>query len=157
MEALKRPLVTSGRVVASRSHGLIWQIDRPYKVTYILSGDRLTEVSPDGTRLVRAARDVPGIEHVGRIFRGLLSADPAVLTEYFDVTAKEASDRWEINLAPRQPQIARFVGGIRVSGSTFVESVRLEEAASESTDIRFSNSRSTSELSPEERRLMSGP
>ena len=32
MTALKRPLVTRGRLLISRQSGLVWQIDQPYRV-----------------------------------------------------------------------------------------------------------------------------
>lgn len=45
MPALKRPLVTSGRLVFSRRHGVLWQIEQPYRMSYVLGEERIVEIT----------------------------------------------------------------------------------------------------------------
>ncbi len=155
MAALKRPLVINGHVLVSRTDGLLWVIDRPYRVTYVVRPQGIVEIGADGRRNVRTARDVPGLAQVGRVFQALLAADAAALGEYFDTSARgESGGHWQLDLTPRQPQVAQFIRALRIEGGDYVDSVRLEEGGGDSTRIEFRNSRSGGALTAEERRLM---
>lgn len=139
MAALKRPLVTTGHLVFSRQHGVLWQIEHPYRMSYILGEDRIVEIAADGTRRERGLRDVPGLTQVGRIFRALLGANTPALREAFDTNLQGDPTHWEIRLKPREAQLAQFLGGLNLSGGRFVESIRIDEAGGDTTVIRFRN------------------
>lgn len=144
MAAMKRPLVTSGRLVYSRRHGVLWQIEQPFRMSYVLGEDRIVEIGADGVRRERGLRDVPGLAQVGRVFRALLGANTTALREYFDATARGDPGKWEIELKPRQPQLAQFLTGLQLSGGRFVDSITIGEAGGDSTRIRFRNSQGAS-------------
>jgi hypothetical protein len=156
MAAMKRPLITSGHLLVSRQDGVLWQIDQPYKVAYVLGKDSIAEIAADGTRRVRTARDVPGLAQVGRVFRALLAADTSSLAEYFDASGKMEKGRWELTLVPRQAQIAKFMKVLRLGGKDFVESVRIEEVSGDLTQIQIRNSRGGGSLNAEEQRMLTG-
>ena len=139
MAALKRPLVTSGRLVFSREHGVAWKIEHPYSVTYLLSDERMVEIGADGTRKERGQREVPGLAQIGRVFHAMLGANTATLHEYFEVIAHSSAKKWSIDLKPRQPQIAKFIASLHITGDRFVESIRIVEAGGDTTTIRFRN------------------
>jgi hypothetical protein len=157
MAALKRPLVSSGRLVFSRQHGVLWQIERPYRMSYVLGAESITEIAADGTRRTRGMREVPGLAQVGRVFRALFAADIAALSDDFDIGVQEDSgdrEMWAIELRPRQQQLARFLLRLRLTGGRFVESILIEEhgngdkeggesgGENDVTQIRFANSQS---------------
>ena len=141
MAALKRPLVTSGRLTYSRQHGVLWQIDQPFRMSYVLGEDRIVEIGSDGVRRERGIRDVPGLAQVGRVFRAMLGANTAALQEYFDVGVQGDVGQWEIELKPRQAQLAQFLTGMHFSGARFVESIKISEAGGDVTQIQFRNTR----------------
>jgi hypothetical protein len=153
MAAMKRPLVTSGRLVYSRRHGVLWQIEQPFRMSYVLGEDRIVEIGADGVRRERGLRDVPGLAQVGRVFRALLGANTTALREYFDATAHGDPGKWEIELKPRQPQLAQFLTGLQLSGGRFVDSITIGEAGGDSTRIRFRNSQGASAPSDAELQL----
>lgn len=154
--ALKRPVVTSGRLVFSREHGVLWRIERPYAIAYVLREDNVIEMTADGTRRKRSARDVPGLVQVNRVFRALLRADAAVLQEYFAVSARGDEARWELQLAPRQAQLAQTLRHVRVQGGRFIESIHLDEAGGDATRIEFRNTTVAHALVGDERALIMG-
>ena len=153
MATMKRPLVTRGHLVFSRSQGVLWQIEQPYRMSYVLGETRIVEIGGDGTRKVREMRDVPGLAQVGRVFRAMLGANPSALREHFDIEAQGGLDRWTLNLKPRQAQLAQFLSGLQLSGGRFVENIRIDEAGGDSMQIRFSNSQSTEALTATETHL----
>lgn len=140
MASLKRPLITSGRLLYSRRQGLLWKIERPYRTSYILGEESIVEIGSDGVRQERGLRDVPGLAQVGRVFRALLGADTKTLLEYFDVVVQGDTSNWEIALTPRQPQLAQFLTGLQLSGGRFVDSIRIGEVGGDITQITFRNS-----------------
>ena len=153
MAALKRPLVTSGRLIFSRSQGVLWQIEKPYRVSYVLGETRIVEIGSDGVRRVRETRDIPGLAQVGRVFRAMLGANSAALREYFDASVQGDPSKWVIELKPRQSQLAQYLNGMNLSGGRFVEEIRISEAGGDNTQISFRNSRGAAALDEAEAAL----
>lgn len=142
--AMKRPLVTSGRLLFSQQHGVLWLIEQPYHIGYVLAEDRVVEIASDGSRRERGPRDVPGLAQVGRVFRAMLGTNTSALQEHFEVKAKVDAQKWELVLTPRQAQLAQFLSGMQLSGSRFVESISVSEAGGDSTQIRLRNTQGAS-------------
>ena len=157
MAAMKRPLVTSGRLVFSRQYGVLWQIEQPYRMSYVLGEERIIEISADGVRRERGLRDVPGLAQVGRIFRAMLGANTAALREVFEVSVQGDIAKWDIELKPRQTQLAQFFNGMQLSGGRFVENIRINEAGGDTTQIRFRNTQGSTALSGAELLLFGEP
>lgn len=148
--ALKRPLVTHGELLYSKVHGVVWQIYKPYAISYILSNDSVIEIAADGRRKERSVNDMPGFAQINRIFRAMLAADTTVLNAYFDTKIQNeisADAPWQALLTPKQTQISRFIKAIHVEGSQFVQSIQIEETNKDSTNIVFSNTVAASALS----------
>jgi hypothetical protein len=157
MAALKRPLATTGRLVYSRRHGVLWQIDQPYRMSYVLGEERIVEIAADGTRRERSLRDVPGLAQVGRIFRAMLGANAVALREIFEVGVQGDPAKWEIELMPRQAQLAQFLTGLRLSGGHFIEAIRIDEEGGDLTEIRFRNMHGVDSPSEAELKLFGEP
>lgn len=153
MQALKRPLVTVGQLTYTHSQGVLWQILQPYHVSYVLSEDKIIEIDANGLRKVRGLTEVPGLAQVGRVFRAMLGADISTLHSYFDVTAQGAPGKWSLTLKPRQPQIAKYLSLIQLSGSNFIETIVISEAAGDSASIRFLKTQGAISLSESESQL----
>lgn len=156
MSALKRPLVTSGRIVFSSRHGVLWQIDQPYRIIYVLGEQRIIEITGDGARRERSLRDVPGLAQIGSIFRAVLGANVAALRENFDVSVQGHPGKWEIKLVPLQAQLAQLLGSLELSGGSFVESIRINETGGDITQIRFRNTHAVAAPDQSELRLFGG-
>lgn len=154
--ALKRPLVTHGKLLYSKAHGVVWQIYKPYAISYILSNDSVIEITADGRRKERSVNDMPGFAQINRIFRAMLAADTSVLNTYFDTKLENEISMdapWRALLTPKQTQITRFVKAIRVEGAQFVQSIHIEEANQDSTNIVFSNTVAATALSDADMKL----
>ena len=100
MSALKRPLATSGHLVFSREHGILWQIEQPYRMTYVLGDDRIVEISADGTRRERGLRDLPGLTQMSKIFRAVFSANTAALRDVFEIGVQAIRQNGKSNSNP---------------------------------------------------------
>jgi hypothetical protein len=150
--ALTRPVVMTGRFVYARGTGVIWNIERPYPVRYLLDERGVTEISKDGTALPRAGAGE--MQHVGRILRALLEPDLEVLSRYFVPTVEGTAARWSLTLLPR-PVLRQAFKDVRVRGARFVEQVVLNEANGDVTVIEFRQTQEAAVLGEPERRALS--
>lgn len=151
MAAFKRPLQTRGRLVFARGKGVIWVIESPIKLTYVLAEDRIVEIGEDGISQVRTARDIPGLAQVASLFRALLGAQTDVLAENFTVTPEGTLDAWRLVLVPKPGPLAQAMREIRMSGGRHVDRIRIEEANGDSSTLVFRNTSVDRVLAPTER------
>lgn len=156
MAAFKKPLVTRGTLVFAPREGVLWQIEQPLRLTYVLRDERMLEIGADGREQVKIARELPGIAHVARVFRALLGGQTQALDEFFDSRLSGDPDKaWSIELTPRAAQTAQFVRRIVLKGGRDLDEIRMEEASGDATHIRFTRTRTDAALSTEERQLLS--
>ena len=144
MQALKRPLITTGQFTYAQNDGVLWQIIQPYHISYVLGEDKIVEIDANGLRKERGLREVAGLAQVGRVFRAVLGANASALHSYFDITVpvnSEQSDagKWQLILKPKQQQISKSLSMITLSGSQFVETIVITEASGDRTTLRFKN------------------
>jgi outer membrane lipoprotein-sorting protein len=156
MLALKRPLISSGKLLYSRDHGVLWQIQQPYRISYVLGEDKIIEIGADGVRKQRNLQDLPGMAQVGRIFRAILGGNTASLRSYFSVSGQGNREKWSIQLSPNQAQIKQFLSGLQLEGGEFLDRMRINETSGDSTLIVFSHTESIAEPDSAELRLFSG-
>lgn len=152
--ALTRPLVTNGRFVYVRGSGLLWKIEQPYRVAYVLGDKGIVEVDVSGAARGQPGGQGPGLQHVSRIFRALFEPDLALLEQYFSTTASGNATRWELTLVPRQSALRQVFKTVHVRGGRFVEEVVLNEANHDVTTIRFRDTREAAVATDDELRLL---
>jgi hypothetical protein len=158
MRALERPLVLSGRLVFSKSHGVLWSIDAPIRRRYILGETRVAEIDEDGTRTERGIDDLPGFSQAARIFGALLRGDAQTLEGVFDLSVDGSGEAggWAITLVPKAEPLAQFLTEARIAGSRFVERLTIVEALGDRSEIRFVDTRGDASLAGDERALFEG-
>ncbi|MBL8483851.1 MAG: outer membrane lipoprotein carrier protein LolA [Rhodocyclaceae bacterium] len=151
MAAFSKPLVTRGNFVFARGTGVLWNIEAPLKLAYVISDERIVEIAADGKVQVKSGQDVRGLAQVGRLFRALLGAQSAELAENFDAAGSESGPAWRMELRPKSAQLAHYLKRIELSGAQYVEALRLEESAGDVSSIRFTRLRAATELDAGER------
>lgn len=144
--ALKQPVVSHGRVVFARGRGVIWQIERPYRYTYVLGSRKIAEIKANGERLEREPREVPGMAQASRVFEALLRADLSFLREQFHSELKGSRQAWVAELLPREAAAAGVVGRLVLKGGRQVNEIEFVETNGDSTVIRLRHSSSTQQL-----------
>ena len=144
--ALKKPLISRGHLVISRQYGVLWEIEQPLHLSYVLGDKQIVEIGADGRSKTRDLQQMPGMAQVARIFRALLNTQSEALREYFDIENTSQGERWALQLVPRQQQLAQYLNQVDLSGEAFVESIRVQEASGDSTRIEFKNTKGTSQL-----------
>lgn len=152
MAALSRPLKTSGRLVLAREHGVIWQVQKPLHLTYVVGPKGMLEVGPDGKARMKNAKDAPMVAQMGRILQALLQGRWSALEEFFTLKGEGTPERWKITLTPKA-QTAAFLKGVQVNGGKFIERIHVDEASGDAMDLVFDKPRAGEPLTDEEQRL----
>jgi len=153
LAALSRPLKASGSMVLARDKGLIWALRRPVALTYVMGPKGLTVVNPDGSRDRKTAREAPMVAQMSQVFQSVAQGDWRALEQFFTVSAEGRAERWEVSLLPK-PQTAAFVKRIRLDGGRFIDRIRMEEAAGDSTELVFQHQSMTAPLTAAESALL---
>jgi outer membrane lipoprotein-sorting protein len=158
LSAMKQPLVSTGSLVFFRERGVIWQIDTPYKATYVITDTGVSEVSANGQRTnTNSSNGVRGVAQVSRMMRAMLGGDLSALYAQFDVHADGTLAQWRMQLTPNQPQLAQSIKGLEMSGGDYLQALRITLANGDVTRIDFANSVAVSELPPADRTLFGAP
>ena len=158
LSAMKQPLVSAGSLVFFRERGVIWQIDTPYKATYVITDTGVSEVNANGQRLsTNSGSGVRGVVQVSRMMRAMLGGDLSALYAQFDVHADGTPAQWRMQLTPNQPQLAQSIKGLEMSGGDYLQALRITLANGDVTRIDFANSAAVSELPSADRTLFGAP
>jgi hypothetical protein len=155
---MKQPLVSTGSLVFFRERGVIWQIDTPYKATYVITDTGVSEVNANSQRMNSKSSDgVRGVAQVSRMMRAMLGGDLSALYAQFDVHADGTPAQWRMQLTPNQPQLAQSIKGLEMSGGDYLQALRITLANGDVTRIDFANSAAVSELPTADRTLFGAP
>jgi outer membrane lipoprotein-sorting protein len=158
LSAMKQPLVSTGSLVFFRERGVIWQIDTPYKATYVITDTGVSEVNANSQRMNSKSSDgVRGVAQVSRMMRAMLGGDLSALYAQFDVHADGTPAQWRMQLTPNQPQLAQSIKGLEMSGGDYLQALRITLANGDVTRIDFANSAAVSELPTADRTLFGAP
>lgn len=152
LEAFKRPINSSGHLVVSQAKGILWQIESPYRVTFVFKEEAFIEVDPDGSVRARGSEGVRSQSYISRLFGALFSANVMELEKYFSVRGFESDEHWQLELHPME-EMANYLKVVAIKGAGFVDDIFIEEAGGDTIKITFSNQSSSEPLSDEESRL----
>lgn len=158
LAAMKQPLVSTGSLLFYRERGAVWQIDKPYPATWVISDSGVTARSADGQRIAGAsAPGARGAAEVSKMMRAMLSGDLSALYSQFDVRAEGTTAHWQMQLSPAQPQIAQAIHSLTLTGGDFLQTLSITLASGDVTRFDFEDSAAISALSPAEQALFGTP
>lgn len=158
LAAMKQPLVSTGSLLFFRERGVIWQIDAPYKATYVITDAGVAEVNAAGQRVTaHSAQGTRGVAQVSKMMRAMLGGDLSALYSQFDVDATGSGAQWRMQLKPNQPQIAQSIKGLEMNGGDYLQRLRITLANGDITQFDFTKSAAVTELSAAERGLLGAP
>jgi outer membrane lipoprotein-sorting protein len=152
LEGFRNPLVSHGEFLVARGQGVWWHTTKPFESTLVVTRSRLVTHAPDGTSNDGVdATSEPGLRQVNEMIFSLLGGDVDALAQRFDVAAQTTSSGWQLTLTPKDANVAKFLRRATLAGDRFVDSVYLDEARGDSTQIRFSHQSPAAALTADER------
>jgi hypothetical protein len=152
LKGFHNPLVSRGEFLVARGEGVWWHTRQPFESTLVVTRTQLFTRNADGSASNLAdAKAQPGLQQVNELIFSLLAADLDTLADKFTIAAQPAgAGGWTLALTPRDPDIAKFLVRATLAGERDVQSVRIEEAHGDTTQIRFSRQVPAAALAPDE-------
>ena len=143
LQGFKNPLVSHGEFLVARGQGVWWHTQQPFESTLVVTQTRLFTRNPDGSANdLMDAQAEPGLRQVNELIFSLLAADLDVLATRFAISAQTVgASGWTLTLTPRDADVAKFLVRATLTGERDVQTVRIEEARGDATQIRFSHQR----------------
>jgi outer membrane lipoprotein-sorting protein len=139
LRILRRPLISSGRMVLSEGQGVLWRVEDPHRVTYLIRPAEVLEweVGTGPRRVGMAA--VPGFRLLTEMFLAALTGDLSGLEEAFDAETLPTESGWHVRLTPKAEALSQFISHLEMAGDRYVEAVRLAEAGGDAMNFTFSH------------------
>jgi hypothetical protein len=137
LKALTRPLVSNGRVIFAAGTGVLWKITSPFPSQVLVKADALIRWDNDNQPKRTGLGQTPQFRALSDVFLAVFAGDTSRLAASFDTRASIDSDRWSLDLTPRDKDFASRISKIYVAGGQFVEELRINEPQGDRTEIRF--------------------
>jgi hypothetical protein len=152
-----RPLRSEGSFVLVIGQGLVWQGERPFKSTTVITPAGILQLVNGEEAMRLPASHLPVLNHFYQVLSGALSGDPSGLQQDFRIERGGDPERWRLTLAPARPDDPAMgqVQTITISGPDLVDDVEIRKAGGDVDHLHFiDQSVVPVALSPEEARLL---
>ncbi|TAK59773.1 outer membrane lipoprotein carrier protein LolA [Methylobacter sp.] len=140
LKALHKPLISSGTFTYHQSKGVIWKTLTPVVSLLLVNESRL--LTGQGEQAVPAA--------FGKVFKAMLGADLAALTDGFSVTGTDQKTSWQLELTPKEEMLKKIISTMMLSGDTELRHLEIREAGGNITRISFDNITHPAKLNDEQ-------
>jgi hypothetical protein len=140
MHGFNGPMATNGHFTVAPGFGLIWDTEKPFAITTIITPTGLRQ-NIGGEQITNLdAAKMPFLLRLYETLGGALAGDTQSLDKDFIVTRSQKNGSWIIDLQPRQTDsIAMPFSAIHITGSQFIDSVHMTRNDGDSEDITFQN------------------
>lgn len=151
IEALSRPLISSGTILFASERGVYWQTQTPFPAVSLILPGEIRQRNDDGTWRVTTAGDQPMIRTFTDLFLATFSGDASQLRDHFELFFSGDKRAWQLGLKPRDSQLQKAIRHIIVSGGENLDSVTIVETNGDSTTIELTSlTTEPPDLTPEE-------
>ncbi len=141
LQALARPLLSTGKLIFVAGQGVLWQVLTPYPARLLVRSDELVRWDDDGIARKTGYGRTPIFRALSSIFLAMFRGRFEVLGGTFDLSATQAEGTWHLTLVPKDETLAAAVSEVRVAGGRHVEEISILEPRGDRTLIRLRNPR----------------
>jgi hypothetical protein len=138
LQGFENPLRSEGRLVLAPGHGLIWQTEKPFTITTVITAAGLAqEVNGNQTLKLEAAK-LPFLNQLYDMLSGALTGDWAKLEAGFAVTRSGDDRHWQVALRPRKTDDPSMpFKALDITGSEFVDEILLTKPDGDFDKLSF--------------------
>ena len=150
LQGMKKPIISSGNFIVSTEKGLYWSQISPFKLTMVLTKDKLLQQIEKGQPEILTAKRNPQIFQFNQLLSSLFSMNIEEMNEYFEIDLNTKTSGWTLTLHPKKEPINKIFKKIVLQGHDFINSVELLDQQGDSTLIQFSHHQKSDVLSIED-------
>lgn len=141
LQALARPLLSSGKLIFVAGQGVLWQVLTPYPARILVRSGELIQWDEDGNAHKSSAGKAPIFRALSSVFHAMFRGQFEVLHDTFDLSATQAEGTWRLTLIPKDEILATVIREVRAAGGRHVEEISILETRGDQTLIRLRNPR----------------
>ena len=139
MKMFKAPLLSSGAFLLAEKEGLIWYQQKPFSVSLILAKDKLSQQFSGKEAQIIEAKANPMVFYFSHLFLSLFKGDVNALKAQFEVSLSGSEKVWTLKLIPKSAPLNSVFSDISITGSDYINQLRLSELSGDISTITFSN------------------
>ncbi|MDG3087537.1 outer membrane lipoprotein carrier protein LolA [Vibrio hannami] len=139
LEMFKKPLVSTGEFTVAKEYGLLWGQKQPFVISLVLTEDKLSQKFGEQDAQVMTSDENPMAFYFSHLFLGLFQGDTEQLKSQFKLIFNSENESWKMELVPLKAPIDKVFTSIEISGSDYINSIKLNEVRGDVTTINFSN------------------
>ncbi|MEQ6280036.1 LolA family protein [Kluyvera huaxiensis] len=150
---LPQPLKSAGNMLIARDRGLLWDQTSPFPMQLLLDDKRMVQAINGQPPQIITAENNPQMFQFNHLLRALFQADRKVLEENFRVEFSDlGAGRWTLRLTPITTPLDKIFATIDLAGSTYLDTIQLNDKQGDRTDIVLSQQQLTpAQLTDDER------
>jgi hypothetical protein len=138
LSGFSKPLRTEGHFVLAPSRGLIWQAEKPFAVTTVITPAGLAQAVNGNQTLRLETSKLPFLARLYDMLGGALAGDWSKLETDFTVTRSGDERSWRVMMLPRRPDnVAMPFRSIDVTGGRFVDAIVLTKPDGDIDTLTF--------------------
>ncbi|VEF07348.1 Outer membrane lipoprotein carrier protein LolA [Pseudomonas fluorescens] len=134
LRALPQPLISKGRFVLAKNHGLLWMLKTPLQQDYRITAKGIARRDANGWQVL--PNKSAGAEQ-NRLFLAVLQGDSSGLQRDFDLALSGDAQQWKLTLTPRSMLLKQVFNQINIDGGALVQTIELLETQGDSTVLRM--------------------
>lgn len=138
LQGFANPLRSEGRFVLAPGHGLIWQTEKPFAITTVITAAGLAQEVNGNQTLKLEASKLPFLNQLYDMLSGALTGDWAKLEAGFTVTRSGDDQHWQVALKPRKADDPGMpFQALDVTGSAFIDEILLTKPDGDFDKLAF--------------------
>lgn len=135
---LKKPLISSGRILFDESKGLYLEYTSPVWTAYLLVDNDIYEKTSKKSSYKQLT--LPQNTGLGQILKSIITADIDGLQSYFSLEFEQRDSVWKLTLNPNKNSAANTLDKIVIGGDLYIKSMKIFELNGDSSLLKFSHS-----------------
>lgn len=165
-----KTLQTNGRKLTSTGKfifcplGILWQTEKPFPTSLILTKDSMTQIAANGKKSVMSGKDNQIFANISETLSSVFSGNAEALKKNFDCSFSQTGDSWSIYLLPKDSTIAAVMKSLQLTGTcdsastnaaAALTSLEMTESSENTIRYEFANQKYPKELTSDEKELFS--
>lgn len=155
---IKKNFSSYGNFLFSGSDGVLWNVEKPYPSSLIMTKDRLIQKTAGGRTSVMESNGNAVFQRFADTLQAVFAGRLSSLEQDFSLYFQGTATNWRIGLVPKENAVRSVIKSMEIRGDDYILSLRLVEASGDLNVYTFSDSQASKILSEDEKQafLFSG-
>ena len=151
LSRLKKDFSAAGTFLFSTSDGVLWNVEKPYPSSMIMTRERLVQTTKGGKTSVLDGSGSTVFKRFADTLQAVFAGRLIVLEQDFQLYFAGTASQWRVGLVPREETVKALIQSLEISGDEYIRTLKLVEAGGDTTLYSFHDSASSAGLAANER------